>query len=365
MHKGDLTNKSLPTYKSMQVLELQSKAYYNFIHSLHCESTKKAYKFCLENFLNHYQIDLLSFLRLPQDEMTSLIIRYLVDKKASMQYKNLITATLKHACEINDVVVNWKKIKKFISPEKSGNETNGRDRGYTHEEIQKILEFSDQRLKTAFLILATTGIRIGALRTLRVGDLEKIDDIYKVRVYSGDKEEYITFTTAECSKEIDTYLSFRSRHGEKIGDDSFLFVKKFDVTIGLTTGKQFSGTGIRNVLDEIIINCGLRQVNHTNQFKRQKIPLLHGFRKFFRTQLQESKVDVVVAEMLMGHKAGLVGTYSKPSTEYMLNEFSRAIDNLTIDPANRLQRRVEILQVEKNTIDDIRKELELLKNKVK
>ncbi len=148
----------------MQVLlEEQSNAYYNFINSLHSESTKQSYKFCLEKFLNHYRIDLLSFLKLPQQDMTNLIIKYLVDRKVSSQYKNLITATLKHACEINDIVLNWTKIKKFTNnSEKTGNETNGRDRGYTHEEIQKILEFSDQRLKTAFLILASTGIRIGA-----------------------------------------------------------------------------------------------------------------------------------------------------------------------------------------------------------
>jgi hypothetical protein len=43
--------------------------------------------------------------------MTNLIIRYLVDKKISKQYKNLMNATLKHACEINDVVLNRNKIK--------------------------------------------------------------------------------------------------------------------------------------------------------------------------------------------------------------------------------------------------------------
>ena len=74
--------------------------------------------------------------------MTNLIIKYFVDIKISNQYKNLINATLKHACEINDVVLNWKKIKKFINSEKTGNETNGRDRAYTHQEIQNILEFS-------------------------------------------------------------------------------------------------------------------------------------------------------------------------------------------------------------------------------
>ena len=250
MHKEDLINNissknTVPSVNNMQVLEEQSKAYFNFINSLNSESTRNSYKFCLEKFLNHYRIDLLSFLKLPEQDMTNLIIKYLVDKKVSRQYKNLITATLKHACEINDIVLNWKKIKKFINSEKTGNETNGRDRGYEHEEIQRILEFSDQRLKTAFLILSSTGIRIGALRTLRVGDLEKIDDIYKVRVYSGDKEEYATFCTPECAKEIDTYIDFRKRHGEIITDDSFLFVKKFDVNRGLTTGKQFSENGIR------------------------------------------------------------------------------------------------------------------------
>jgi hypothetical protein len=34
-----------------------------------------------------------------------------------------------------DVVLNWKKIKKIINSEKTGNETNGRDRGYTVKEI--------------------------------------------------------------------------------------------------------------------------------------------------------------------------------------------------------------------------------------
>ena len=58
-------------------------------------------------------------------------------------------------CEINDIVSNWKKIKKFVNSEKTGNETNGMDRGYMHEEIQRILDFSDQRIKTAFLMLAS------------------------------------------------------------------------------------------------------------------------------------------------------------------------------------------------------------------
>jgi integrase len=110
------------------------------------------------------------------------------------------------------------------------------------------------------LILASTGIRVGALRSLKVGDLEKIDDLYKIRVYAGDKEQYITFCTPECAKEIDTYLDFRARHNEKITDDSFLLIKKFNINFKSVKlkGKQFNGRGINSVLEESIRNCGLR-----------------------------------------------------------------------------------------------------------
>ena len=105
--------KTSRSVKSMQVLDEQSKAYFDFINSLKSESTRKSYKVCLERFLNHYKIDLASLLKLPQDELTNLIIKYLVEKKISKQYKNLMSATLKHACEMNDVVLNWKKLSKL------------------------------------------------------------------------------------------------------------------------------------------------------------------------------------------------------------------------------------------------------------
>jgi hypothetical protein len=56
----------------MQVLDENSQVFYNFINSLHCDSTKESYRFCLEKFLNNYEMDLLSFLKLPQHEMDLL-----------------------------------------------------------------------------------------------------------------------------------------------------------------------------------------------------------------------------------------------------------------------------------------------------
>ena len=131
---------------------------------------------------------------------------------------------------MNDVILNWKKIKKFNKRERTDNSINGKDRPYTHKEIQQILEYADERAKCAFTLLASTGIRIGALPSMKIGDLEKIDNLYKVTVYAGDKEEYLTFCTPECAKQIDSYLQYRERRGETINQDSYLIVRKFSNT---------------------------------------------------------------------------------------------------------------------------------------
>ena len=41
----------------------------------------------------------------------------------------------------------------------------------------------------------------------------------------------------------------------------------------------------------------------------------------------------------------------------MYEEYSKAIDNLTIDPANRLQRKVETLTIEKSRVDKLEEKI--------
>src|ERR1041384_2824505 len=80
-----------------------------------------------------YQTDLGSFLRLDRQEISNIIINYLLEKKISRQYKKVIFSAIKHACEMNDVILNWRKLKKFIKSDYADNGINGKDRGYTHQ----------------------------------------------------------------------------------------------------------------------------------------------------------------------------------------------------------------------------------------
>ena len=82
-------------------------------------------------------MDLESFLRLPQQEISNYIANYLVEKKISRQYKVVIFSAIKHACEMNDVILNWKKLKKFIKSEKTDNSINGKDRGIIMKKFRK------------------------------------------------------------------------------------------------------------------------------------------------------------------------------------------------------------------------------------
>jgi hypothetical protein len=95
-------------------VQKQQQEYFNFINSLNSEYTKKQYSFHLQQFLNYSKLDMHSFLKLSDQEITNIIIKYLLQKKVSKTSKDLIFFAIKHLCVMNDVILNWTKIKKFL-----------------------------------------------------------------------------------------------------------------------------------------------------------------------------------------------------------------------------------------------------------
>jgi hypothetical protein len=138
----------------MQLLE--SASWSNLKDSLNSDLTRKNYEYCLNRFLLYCDLDLESLLKLEPQNITSLIIKYISKLRLSFQYKNEILYAIKHACEMNDVLLNWRKIKKFIRHERTDNSINGKDRSHSHLEIQQILQYADERSKMAILLLSST-----------------------------------------------------------------------------------------------------------------------------------------------------------------------------------------------------------------
>jgi integrase len=281
------------------------------------------------------------------------IIEYVIDmKKNGKGYSTIhnYVASVMAFYKINDVVLNTRKINRFTPLQKKVR----KDRAYTHEEILKMIEIADERMKAAILLMASSGVRLGALPLLKLRHMHES----KLIVYENEREEYFTFITQECKKALDVYLDMRLRYGEKLDKESPLLREQFDIKdqFQIRKPKQFTVWMIKWKIVDLQKRLGIRT---------KEVATTHGFRKFFTTQLIHSKVNPEIREMLLGHKIGLASAYYRPTEDEMLEEYEKAVDNLTIDPANRLQRKVEMLSIEKSKVDIALKQIQEMKHKLK
>lgn len=240
----------------------------------------------------------------------------------------------------NDIILRTDNISKFLPEYKRMK----KDRGYEHEEIQKLLNFADERMRAVILILASTGMRIGALTELKKRDVQG----NKITVYDGYKEEYFAFVSPECKDAIDSYLDMRQRYGEKLNDDSPLIREQFDVRVSSTKARHVNENSLYGKLRDLSRRSGVRD---------KSLPITKGFRKFFMNQCVNCKINAEIREMLLGHKIGLASAYYRPSEQEMFAEYQKAVNSLTINEENRLLIKVKRLELENNDIENLKNQV--------
>jgi integrase len=310
-----------------------------FLQSIRSEHTRRCYEIYLRKF-GHDKIAITDP-KLAETQIIDFILKMREDGKNFYAISNYVTALISYY-KINDIILNTKRITRFM-PDRI---RTRKDRSYTHEEILKMLEIADERMRAVILILGSSGIRVGALPSLKLRNL--ID--HKLTIYENFSEEYLTFITPECKKAVDVYLDMRSRFGEKLNDESVLIREQFDIrdVFQIENPKQISRDAIQWMITDVANRSGVRNPN---------IPIAHGFRKFFTTQLINSKINPEIREMLLGHKIGLASSYYRPTGQEMLEEYQKAEDSLTIDPSNKLRKKIETLTVEKSRLDRIEEKM--------
>jgi len=210
-----------------QDVDVERDVYFNFINSLKSEVTKKEYEREIRLFLKYCNVVKLSDLLTIQEPQRQ-IINYLMSlKERGLSYNSVSLAlyAIYHFYEMKDIELNKKKINMF-----KGEFTKVSDRAYTYDEIKKILDVSDLRIKSIVLLMCSSGLRIGSIPLLKLRNLEKIDSTYKITVYEGTNSQYYTFCSPECTHFIDSYLEYRTQNGERLHKDSYLIRDQFDIT---------------------------------------------------------------------------------------------------------------------------------------
>jgi site-specific recombinase XerD len=295
----------------------------------------------------HRTDDAESFLLLEPNE--NQIIQFIVSlrNRGAAQYSlNSYYTTLKHFFEINDIILNWKKIRMF---KERLNTKRAVDRPYKHAEIHRLLEMATFRERVLILLMCSAGLRVDALPYLSVGDLVKIEkyNLYEITVYKGEREGYKTYCTPECAAAIDTYLEYRrNRLQEIITEETPLLVNLSDKEKshnGHNVGKRMTVVNIQETILRLVYDTGLRKDKKTRRGARHAIMVCHGLRKFFRSQLHFAGVDHLRAETLIGHSTGLVGTYTIIPEEELFKSYLTAVNHLTINEEKRLQLKISEL----------------------
>ena len=259
--------------------------------------------------------------------------------------------------------IDWKRISKALPRAKS----YSNDRAPKVEEIRKLVEYPDRRIKPLVFVMCSSGIRVGAWKYLRWKHVtpikdEKTDEIIaaKLIVYADEHDQYYTFMTPEAYNALKEWMDYRTLHGETITGESWLMRDKWrtvDVKseigeddkkcgrVGLVTIPQpLSYEGIKKVLSRALWDQGLRHVL-SEGVRRHEWKGAHGYRKFYKSRAEQVMKPINV-ETTMGHSTGISHSYYKPTEHELLEDYLKAVDLLTINDINKptLQKQVAELQ---------------------
>jgi hypothetical protein len=288
-------------------------AYAMFKYSIRSELTLKYYERRLSKFLDFIQFETgvklacNDFIHKGKSDVNwtiANIIRFLQFQKHRVENKDIAAATLKNFvkslkafCDSADLIIPWKKITRGLPKGRQA----ANDRAPTIEDIRKIIEYPDRRIKPLVYTMLSSGIRIGAWDYLQWKHVEPITKengeviAAKLRVYGGDIEEYYPFITAEAYNALKDWMDFRASYGEKIIDNSWIMRDLWQTTNmnygakwGLATNpKKLKSSGIKWLLERALWEQGIRRPLIDNS-RRHDWKAAHGFRKFYKSRAEQT-----------------------------------------------------------------------------
>jgi hypothetical protein len=252
--------------------------------------------------------------------------------------------SIKLFCEIADISVKWNKLTRGLPRGKSYAD----DRIPTTEELQKLLEYPDRRIKSIIYTMTSSGIRLGAWDYLRWGHIRPImKDNYilaaKILVYAGEDEEYFSFIS-EAYLALKEWINYRLNAGELVNDDSWLIRDLWDTQINCGTGlvtrpKKLASSGIKRLIERALWAQGLRN-KLENGKKRHPYQAVHSLRKWFKTRCELGGMKPINIEKLLSHSIGISNSYYRPTENDLIEDYLRAVEFLSIDKEHKLQKQL-------------------------
>ena len=314
---------------------------------LRSNSTRTAYAVHLSLFCRFHHTNPDELVTRKSGELKDMVMRYVLElkkkskntagkpKKGETSVNSIKTylAGIKSFLDEHEISLPWKKIARFY-PEEVTNDY----RSYTRQEISKLLSIADLRDRCIILLMASSGIRVGAIPDLTIKSLKRLDEGLGLLTVYGDskKSRYVTLVTPECMSTIDEYFEQRKKLGEKLNESSYLFRDKYAIY-----SKRINSPAR---LKEATINVQIRQLIRKAGLAFNELQPDHAARKFFNTVLVNSEVDPKFKQLMMGHDMKLDKFYydkdSEESRKKIVLQYMKAVDALTINDERRLRKQI-------------------------
>ena len=128
-----------------------------FYSSIASPYTRRTFRIYLQKYLAFYGMKNVSELLSPtkdHKEIERQIINFIIESKEKGMKRIAIsnyTCPVISFCKINDIMLNTAKINKFMPPQVKSKKTYG----YTHEQIAKLLEIADERMRLVVLLASS------------------------------------------------------------------------------------------------------------------------------------------------------------------------------------------------------------------
>lgn len=299
------------------------------------------------------------------------IVRFLQFERKRVESEQITGATLRNYvkaiklfCEMADVSVAWKKITRGLPKSRRFAD----DRAPTLEEIQRICDYPDRRIKAIVCTMSSSGIRLGAWDYLHWGHIQPIKReekivAAKIVIYAGDDEEYLSFITPEAYFQLEKWIEYRKDSGEKVDKNSWVMRQLWNTKEGhyhhgrIKESTKLKSSGVKRLLEDALWTQGLRNKSNLKR-NRYEFQTNHGLRKWFKTRCEQSGMRSINVETLMGHSIGISDSYYRATENEILDDYLKAIPLLTIGTENRLQIQMkEVLEQSRNNDASIKSQL--------
>ncbi len=298
--------------------------------------TRDNYVWHFYQFLAYNRIGIDDFKNSNTEQLKKWISAYQnnIGDKSVSYHKSFLASVMNALTTLDRFDISLKRFRRAI-PEQKTAEGQGR---WIAEDIRQLVELTtDKRLKACLLLMASSGVRIGALDEMKVKDISDYKEgCKKLVVYSTSaKSRYITFVAPDGAKAIDDMLEDRrSREGE-IDDESPLFVSYTKLINGKIIPKPATNRAIKQSVRNIVERFRQkRNVVIVEGQKRYKVSMAHGFRRTFKTALTEAGVEYTNKKHLLGNGLNVNEKYDSFEEEELLKllfeDFKKALPFLAV-----------------------------------